>query len=71
MSFAPNRRPGGSRKAPKFRLRASGSRVRLRVSHRSTEGTWRAPEKATDVLHERDLMPVGAGDSDTQRLRRG
>ena len=71
MPFAPGRKAGGSRKkVPAFRLRASGSRVRLRVSHRSNEGTWRAPDKEGGVLHERDLMPVGqAGDS--QRIRRG
>jgi len=71
MPFAPSRRAGGSRNAPKIRLRSShATRVRLGISHRGAERTWRAPAKETDVLHEHDLLPTGAG-GDTQRLRKG
>ena len=70
MPFAP-RRSGGSRNAPKIRLRSShAGSVRLRVSHRGSETSWRAPAKETDVLHERDLYPTGP-EADTARLRKG
>ena len=64
MPLAPSRRAGGSRNAPRIRLRSShASKIRFRVSHRGAETSWKAPAKDGEVLHERDLYPVGpAGD---------
>ena len=68
MPFARSKRPAG-RGNLKIRLRSShATRVRLPVSHRGAETSWRAPEKEADVLHERDLLPADPGN--TQRLRK-
>ena len=70
MSFAPSKRSGGPGKGAKISLRSSHtSWVRLGISHRGAERTWRAPAKETDVLHEHDLYPAGPA-GDTQRLRK-
>jgi len=59
MAFTPGRGGPGGRSASKLRLRSShSSRVRLRVSHRSSD--WRPPGKEADAIYERDLQPRGA-----------